>query len=151
MKKIVAYFAHPLASDPPGNIEKAKVICRKIAEKYPNITPVSPLLAFSFCREPEDRELAMFFCRTLLPKCDELWMTGDWRKSKGCIEEMTLAISLGMPISEYKDGKVHHLTEKLRQGWDVVDIKREEENTKLWGVVEVVKQHIAFCCGYSRC
>lgn len=100
------YMAHPLASDPPGNIEKAKAICAEVALKYPNIIPVSPPLAFSFCREPEDREQAMTYCRLLLSKCDEVWMTGNWQESKGCREELELAKSLDKPIGVYKNGRV---------------------------------------------
>lgn len=106
------YMAHPLASDPPGNIEKAKAICSEIALRYPNIVPISPLLAFSFCREPEDREQAMAYCRLLLPKCDEVWMTGDWQKSRGCKEELELAKSLCKPIGVYKNGRVTYIADK---------------------------------------
>lgn len=94
----VVYVAHPLASDPPANKERAFAICRKLSETMPGVVPVSPLVSFSFLREPDDRELAMAFCQALLCRCDEFWLTGRWWESKGCLEERTLAEKLGLPI-----------------------------------------------------
>ncbi|MCL6478099.1 MAG: hypothetical protein K6T65_06755 [Peptococcaceae bacterium] len=99
----IVYVAHPLASDPPGNIEKARAICRKIAQVVPTVVPVSPLLAFSFLREPEDRGLALWCCMELLERCDELWLTGAWWGSEGCLMEKRRAEELGMPVSDHSD------------------------------------------------
>lgn len=100
----IVYVAHPLASDPPGNTEKARVVCREIAEKYPGIIPVTPLLTFSFLREPEDRERALAYCQSLLLRCDELWLAGDWRSSRGCLLEKQWAEIAAIPVFEYSGG-----------------------------------------------
>ncbi|MCL6477850.1 MAG: DUF4406 domain-containing protein [Peptococcaceae bacterium] len=100
----VVYVAHPLASDPPGNIEKVKIMCKEIAFNFSDVLPVTPLLTFSFLREPEDRERALAYCQSLLLRCDELWLAGDWRSSKGCLLEKQWAEGAVMPVFEYSGG-----------------------------------------------
>lgn len=100
-KTKLVYVAHPLASDPPGNVEKAKEVCRKIAAHHPDVVPVCPLLAFGFLREPEDREQAFSYCLALLERCDELWLAGDWRNSAGCLQEKRYAEELEMVVREW--------------------------------------------------
>ena len=100
-RPVLVYVAHPFASDPEGNKARAAEVCRRIASEYPNVVPVCPLLAFSFLREPVERELALSFCLALLERCDELWLAGEWEKSEGCWLERKKAEQLGMPIREF--------------------------------------------------
>lgn len=105
MKKVV-YVAHPLAGDIPGNIERAKQICREIAHRrFPEVVPVCPLPAFSFLNDenPEERNIALEYCFALLQRCDELWLAGNWRESEGCRMEKELAEKLGIPVKEYTE------------------------------------------------
>lgn len=37
---MLIYLAHPLASDPAGNFEKAKWVAREIINRYPDVVPV---------------------------------------------------------------------------------------------------------------
>lgn len=94
----VVYVAHPLASDPPGNVRKAAAILARIAASFPDVVPVCPLLAFSFLEEPRDRELALKWCFALLERCDELWLAGQWWASEGCLLEKRRAEELGVPV-----------------------------------------------------
>ena len=101
----IVYVAHPLAGDVLGNMREVIQICRDISRLYTGTVPVTPLLAFSFLREPDERELALEYCLTLLERCDELWLTGDWRNSEGCRMELERARELGMPVVEWVRGK----------------------------------------------
>ena len=37
-------------------------------------------------------------CLDVLSKCDELWLFGDWKESKGCMKEYTFAKKYGKTI-----------------------------------------------------
>lgn len=38
-----------------------------------------------------------------LPSCDELWLLPGWRAARGCLIEVTIALSLNMPLYEWID------------------------------------------------
>ena len=100
-KKKLVCIAHPLASDPPGNIEKAKKICCEIAVQHPDVIPICPLLTFSFFQDPKDRDRSFLYCLALLEQCDELWLAGNWQNSLGCLREKKHAEELGMVVQEW--------------------------------------------------
>jgi len=41
------------------------------------------------------------FDNILLARCDGLIVCGEWKKSKGCRQEMALAEAMNMPVYEY--------------------------------------------------
>ena len=94
MKK--AYIAHPLRGARPYseeqciiNKERINRICMTIAEKYRDITPVSPVHAFDFLDPLTcDQKLVMKYCCELLNSCGELWLFEGWRLSSGCPKEL---------------------------------------------------------------
>jgi len=98
---MLVYLAHPVVSDPAGNYQKAKRIAREIVNRYPEVVPVSPVLNFCYFREPEEREKIMRCCFRLLAKCEELWLTGHWWDSSGCLQEKQVAEELGIPVRIY--------------------------------------------------
>jgi hypothetical protein len=98
---MLVYLAHPVVSDPTGNYQKAKRIAREIVNRYPEVVPVSPVLNFCYFREPEEREKIMKCCLQLLSKCEELWLTGNWWNSNGCLQEKQFAEELGIPVRMY--------------------------------------------------
>lgn len=102
----IVYVAHPLRGDIEGNMAHSAEICREISERYPDVLPLSPLAAFSFLDDTvsEERERALDYCRQLLARADELWLTGTWWLSEGCVAEVFWATAWGIPIAEYGGG-----------------------------------------------
>ena len=41
---------------------------------------------------------AMNLCKNLLKICDAIIMAGDWEKSRGCMEELKLAMDMGKKV-----------------------------------------------------
>lgn len=92
------YVAHPFRGDENANAEKVAQICRELHKDYPDYLFVSPIHAFSWFRD--DHDGALEHCLRMLARCDELWLFGDWRHSKGCMMERDAAKRLGISVFE---------------------------------------------------
>jgi len=94
------YIAHPLTTH--GTIEdnqkRIDCICKKLLNNYPEIVPISPIHAFSFFDPTGDQSVVIGLCKELLASCDELWLHGDWKNSKGCVAELVCATDHGIPV-----------------------------------------------------
>ena len=110
----MAYLAHPYASAFPDinaiNLMDAGNIAFKIMRKYPNLTIISPLHAYSFLegKNMEETEILRYDFR-LLNNCTLLILSGYWRQSKGCMSEYGYAKAKGIRIYEYVDGTLYPL------------------------------------------
>lgn len=110
----MAYLAHPYASAFPDinafNLMDAGNIAFKIMRKYPNLTIISPLHAYSFLegKELKETEILKYDFR-LLSRCDILILSGNWRLSCGCMSEYGYAKARGIRIYEYVDGTLYPL------------------------------------------
>ena len=110
----MAYLAHPYASAFPDinafNLIDAGNIAFKIMRKYPNLTIISPLHAYSFLegKELKETEILRYDFR-LLNNCTLLILSGYWRQSKGCMSEYGYAKAKGIRIYEYVDGTLYPL------------------------------------------
>ena len=97
----MAYLAHPYApvaksskvfakvfaeEIKEANVEETGDIAYKIMKKYPNLTIISPLHAYSFLegKNMEETEILRYDFR-LLNNCTLLILSGYWRQSKGCM------------------------------------------------------------------
>lgn len=110
----MAYLAHPYASAFPDinafNLMDAGNIAFKIMRKYPNLTIISPLHAYSFLEGKELKETEILeYDFKLLSKCTHLILSGNWRKSNGCMAEYGYAKAKGIRIYEYRDGLLYPL------------------------------------------
>lgn len=95
---VVAYMAHPYGGK-KVNIEKACDMAEKLADLHPRMAIINPLdnfrhLAYFGERDILERE------KQVLERCDVLIMTGDWKKSPGCMGEFSFAYHHGIPIIE---------------------------------------------------
>ncbi len=124
----MAYLAHPYAPYAPvaksskvfakvfaGEIKEANVaetgdIAYEIMKKYPNLTIISPLHAYSFLegKELKETEILRYDFR-LLNNCTLLILSGYWRHSRGCMSEYGYAKGKGIRIYEYRDGLLYPL------------------------------------------
>lgn len=91
------YIAHPYGGK-EENKQKAEKIVLDIMRNKENIIPVSPIHAYGFAYNEFEYEKGMEYCLTLLAMCDEIWIYGNWEKSRGCRMEKQLAKSMGKPI-----------------------------------------------------
>jgi len=98
MKKV--YIAHPLTTrgTVADNQKRIDVICKQLLINHPEIVPISPIHAFSFFDTAGDQAVVINLCKELLTSCDELWLHGDWKHSKGCVAELVHAIDRGIPV-----------------------------------------------------
>lgn len=121
----MAYLAHPYAPVAKsskvfakvfaGEIKDANVaetgdIAYEIMKKYPNLTIISPLHAYSFLegKDLEETEILWYDFR-LLNNCTLLILSGYWRQSRGCMSEYGYAKAKGIMIYEYVDGTLYPL------------------------------------------
>lgn len=117
----MAYLAHPYApivenlkvftgEIKESNVEKTGDIAYKIMSKYPNLTVLSPLHAYSFLegKDLEETDILRYDFR-LLNNCTLLIMSGYWRQSRGCMSEYGYAKAKGIRIYEYRDGLLYPL------------------------------------------
>lgn len=94
---VVAYMAHPYGG--LDNLFKARYMAKKLADLHPHMAIINPLDNFRYL---EDYEEMSFLERDkqVLERCDVLIMTGDWKKSPGCMGEFSFAYHHGIPIIE---------------------------------------------------
>lgn len=117
----MAYLAHPYApivenlkvftgEIKESNVEETGDIAYKIMSKYPNLTVLSPLHAYSFLegKDMEETEILRYDFR-LLNNCTLLILSGYWRQSRGCMAEYGYAKARGIRIYEYRDGLLYPL------------------------------------------
>lgn len=117
----MAYLAHPYApiienlkvftgEIKESNVEETGDIAYKIMSKYPNLTVLSPLHAYSFLegKDMEETEILRYDFR-LLNNCTLLILSGYWRQSRGCMSEYGYAKAKGIRIYEYVNGTLYPL------------------------------------------
>lgn len=98
----VIYVCHPYGGKMSNFTEQATLI--DTLSKKIHKTLVSPIYAFSYRKYSDkgvERKRDMKDCKNLLSRCDAVLMTGDWIKSKGCLEEVEFAMFINKKIYEY--------------------------------------------------
>lgn len=83
----VIYISHPYGGKKENEDEVASIINR-LQKKYPTYLFISPIHAFSFQYHAVDYEVGIQKCLWLLYRCDEMWVFGDWKLSKGVCREI---------------------------------------------------------------
>lgn len=117
----MAYLAHPYApikletqtyfkEVKENNLKDTGDIAYDIMLKYPNLTIISPLHAYSFLegKDMEKMEILWYDFR-LLNNCTLLILSGYWRHSRGCMAEYGYSKAKGIRIYEYVDGTLYPL------------------------------------------
>lgn len=101
----VIYISHPYGGEKENEQHVAKIILR-LQKQYPKYLFVSPIHAFSFQYHSDDYEVGIRKCLWLLYHCDEMWVYGDWKTSKGVCREILECEKIKKPykiISNCKD------------------------------------------------
>ena len=101
----VAYVCAPLAGYLKKNISNAKKFGKFLFDR--GMAPVIPHIYAEILddKEPYDRELGMNADRSLLFKCDEMWVFGD-KFTKGMKEEIHFAKMINMKIKYISNSEV---------------------------------------------
>ena len=98
----IIYISHPYGGVKDNEEKVARIIIR-LQKKYPTYLFISPIHAFSFQYHKVDYEVGIQKCLWLLYRCDEMWVFGDWEKSKGVCREILECEKINKPYSIYKD------------------------------------------------
>lgn len=98
----IAYIAHPIGNDVPGNLTKIRAIVRKINLTEPGTVPFAPYYADCVAmvdQIPEERQRGILNDKTILASgiVDELRLYGD-RISAGMRHEIETAMAEGIII-----------------------------------------------------
>ena len=97
----LVYICSPYAGDTETNVEIAREFCATAVAR--RVIPLAPHLLFpQFMNDtdPADHELAMFFNRVLLSKCEAIWVYTA-RVSVGMRAEIEWAHHLELPINYF--------------------------------------------------
>lgn len=97
----VIYVSHPYGGLSKNAEETADIIL-KLQKDYPTYLFISPIHAFSYQYHDVDYETGIQKCLWLLRCCDEMWVFGDWKKSKGCCREIIECEKLNKPYTYFK-------------------------------------------------
>lgn len=94
----LAYICSPYSGDVESNVELAREFSAfAVSQRMIPLTPHLLYPQFMNDSDPDERELAMFFNRILLTKCEEIWVyTG--RVSSGMRTEIAWAHELELPV-----------------------------------------------------
>lgn len=86
--KKVIYISHPYGGD-FMNLLKIQNIAINLTRGYPNCIFISPVHAFGYKYSIIPYADGLDECLWLLDKCDEMWVFGDYKESKGCLKEIS--------------------------------------------------------------
>lgn len=92
----IVYISHPYGGE-KENENKVAGIILELRKKHPDYLFISPIHCFSYEYQISDYETGISYCLWLLEKCDEMWVFGDWKSSKGCNMEIEYCNMHGIP------------------------------------------------------
>lgn len=106
MRNKLIYVAHPF-----GNLKDNKLKIDAIMEELvlsdTDNAYVSPIHNFGFMYlEGDEYQKGLNICLRLLEKSDVLVLAGNWKTSRGCVGEFTLAKKIGIPIYTLDEWKL---------------------------------------------
>ena len=102
MKKLV-YICSACRGDYENNLHNAQLYCRAIIKTLPDVVPIAPHLLFTQFLNDEDpweRSLGLAAGIALLDICDEMWVFGLDKPSKGMKAEIEYAKEYGIPVRD---------------------------------------------------
>ena len=98
------YVAHPFTGDEEKNLKEAALIYKQLVQENPELTFISPLMAFGGLGNLVTYHKALNMCLALLSRCDGLVLTGNWEESKGCQVERNFCRRTHKTIAYAKQG-----------------------------------------------
>ena len=98
----VIYISHPYGGK-KENKDKIEKTILDLQKQYPDYLFISPVHAFSFLYDTVPYEEGLQMCLWLLHKCDEAWVIGNWRTSKGVCREIIECVKTNIPYRIFED------------------------------------------------
>ena len=93
------YVSHPFSGNENQNRKMAREKIAKLSEEFPNIVFINPLDNMQYAEQASlSYDDILKQCIRLLDSCDGLVMLGDWKNSKGCVEEYKEAVHVGITV-----------------------------------------------------
>ena len=115
MKKLV-YISHPSGGREDNkinieNIMRALYSDEEISNKY---CFVSAVHNYGFRYFEVDYDTSISYCTDLQKHCDEIWVFGDWKSSRGCNIEVNLAREIDMK-TRFFDNNYNTIIEQVKK------------------------------------
>ena len=104
-RKPIIYVAHPYGGL-KANEEDTSEYVSEFIQQYPQFIFFSPVHNYSFYYTQTDYETGLNLCLEFLKYADELWVTGNYEKSRGCLAEIRFATEHDIPIKFFKEGAI---------------------------------------------
>ena len=96
---MIAYISHPYTGNEQENVKEAEIIAIRLTHRYQDIVFINPLSSMKHeGLAGLDYSTVINHCLALLRRCDVLIMTGEWRKSRGCLLEREFAHKNKIPV-----------------------------------------------------
>ena len=93
---MLIYLCHPFGNK-DSNKEKAARTIDSLIYEYPEHNWLSPIHATGHWYQSVSYERGMDWCLSLLDKCDEMWVYGDFQNSKGSMMEIQHCVDTRKP------------------------------------------------------
>lgn len=83
----VVYISHPYSGIKENRL-KIEGIIKELIQKHHGYLFLSPVHSFGYLYNSVDYDAGIEYCLWLLGKSDEMWVFGDYKKSRGCLIEI---------------------------------------------------------------
>lgn len=94
----IVYISHP-SGGLPENTEIIGKIINRLIKEFPNFLFISPVHCFSYAYDAVNYITGIEMCLWLLDQCTEMWVFGDYEKSKGCNMEIGFCLARDIPFT----------------------------------------------------
>ena len=94
--KPIIYLSHAYGGK-QSNADEVAMVMLKLVKRYPDLNFFSPIHNFPFYNDL-NYETGLQKCLDFLPYCQEMWIIGDWRESRGCQAEIKFCKQHHIPI-----------------------------------------------------
>ena len=99
----IIYISHPFTGDEKANVEDSVRIAKELVSKFPEIVFLNPLTALEHDAGICSYEVCMDHCLALLSRCDAIFMSGNWKESKGCKMGHEFCTMNGIPVFQTEE------------------------------------------------
>lgn len=116
----IIYISHPF-QDNIENQYKVEKIIKILIKKFPNILFISPIHTFGFLYKDVEYNVGLDMTITLLKKCDEMWVFGEWFNSTGCKKEIEACILHRIPYKIIPESTCYKNTLHIEMDGDCLE------------------------------
>lgn len=98
--KRLIYISHPSSGLDENRLDIERIVKSLYSsdEIFNRYTFVSPVHCYGFMYADTEYNRGLQYCTDLLRLCDEVWIFGDYKNSRGCMAELQLAKELKIRI-----------------------------------------------------